>query len=122
MLKPGSIPDLVMQEAMNGRIIPVINRGILNEYRAVFLRPKFGFDSGKIQFVLEELTKRAVFCDASAVEDSIPDPKDVVFYAVTMEKRNMEDAYLVTGNLRHFPEEPFIVTPREMLEILSSKR
>lgn len=27
-------------------------------------------------------------------------------------------AYLVTGNIKHFPREPFIVTPRELLNIL----
>lgn len=41
----------------------------------------------------------------------IPDPKDVVFYAVLMEKRREEDAWLVTGNLRHFPMRTYIVTP-----------
>jgi hypothetical protein len=46
------------------------------------------------------------------------DAKDVVFYAVLMEKRKDNDAYLVTGNLKHFPLRPYIVTPREMLDIL----
>lgn len=50
------------------------------------------------------------------VEEILPDPGDTVFYAVTMEKRKQGEAYLVTGNQRHFPLRPFIVTPREMLE------
>jgi hypothetical protein len=29
-----------------------------------------------------------------------------------------EDAYLVTGNIKHFPKKPIVVTPAEMLEIL----
>ena len=37
-----------------------------------------------------------------------------------MEKRE-DDAYLVTGNLRHFPVKPFIVTAREMLDIMDGK-
>ncbi len=36
-----------------------------------------------------------------------------------MEKRREAEAYLVTGNLRHFPMRTYIVTPREMLDILS---
>ena len=48
----------------------------------------------------------------------LPDPKDVVFYAIVMEKRKEEDTYLVTGNIKHFPMVPFVVTPREMLDIL----
>lgn len=29
-----------------------------------------------------------------------------------------EDAYLVTGNIKHFPKKPFVVTPAEMLAII----
>jgi hypothetical protein len=35
-----------------------------------------------------------------------------------MEERKDEVSYLVTGNIKHFPEKPFIVTPREMLDII----
>lgn len=49
----------------------------------------------------------------------LPDMKDVPFYEVVLEKRSEDDAYLVTGNIKHFPNEPFIVTAREFLEILN---
>ena len=35
-----------------------------------------------------------------------------------MEKRKLEDAYLVTGNIKHFPAKPFVVTPRQMIDII----
>ena len=35
-----------------------------------------------------------------------------------MEQRRTEDTYLVTGNLKHFPSEHFVVTPRQMLDII----
>ena len=44
--------------------------------------------------------------------------KDLPFYEVVMEKRS-DNAYLVTGNQKHFPKEPFIVTAREMIDILN---
>ena len=62
----------------------------------------------------------ACFLDSAKVRESQPDPKDVVFYAVTMEARKTDEAYLVTGNIRHFPLKPYIVTPREMLTILEN--
>lgn len=46
--------------------------------------------------------------------------KDLPFYEVVMEKRE-DDAYLVTGNLKHFPVKAFIITARQMLEILDRK-
>ena len=51
-------------------------------------------------------------------DEEYPDPKDTVFYEVKMSK---EDAYLVTGNIKHFPNKPFVVTPKEMIEILSAR-
>ena len=57
--------------------------------------------------------------DAVPIEEIIPDPKDIVFYEVVMESRkDYDDAYLVTGNIKHFPVKSFIVTPKEMLEIM----
>ena len=44
------------------------------------------------------------------------------YYAVLMEKRKEDDAYLVTGNLKHFPMRTYVVTPREMLDIYRRKK
>lgn len=46
--------------------------------------------------------------------------KDLPFYEVVMKVRD-DDAYLVTENIKHFPEERFIVTARQMLDILDRK-
>lgn len=46
------------------------------------------------------------------------DMGDLVFYEAAMEKRD-DDAYLVTGNQKHYPVKDFIVTPAEMMEILN---
>ena len=43
---------------------------------------------------------------------------DLVFYEVVMEKRKADDAYLITGNLKHFTTREYIVTPAEMMSIL----
>ena len=56
-----------------------------------------------------------VLSDRVESQEYFPDPKDVVFYEVALSK---DDAYLVTGNTKHFPKKPIVVTPAEMLEIL----
>ena len=122
MLKNGSVPGQVAAEALNGDIIPVLNDEIIVEYEDVLNRPKFRFDKKAVKVLLDELKKRAVYSDYGLIEDEIPDPKDVVFYAVLMEKRKEDDAYLVTGNLKHFPVRTYIVTPREMLDIIEEAR
>ncbi len=122
MLKAGSVPGLVALEAMSGDILPVLNDEILAEYEDVLRRPKFRFEERAIRVFLEELKRRAVYVDAGSVEEVLLDEKDVIFYAVLMEKRKEEEAYLVTGNLKHFPVRTYIVTPREMLDIIQEGR
>ncbi len=118
MLKWQSVPGEILISTFNGVIVPVLNDEILAEYRTVLSRPKFGLTSEIVESVLAGITENAVFLDAEMLDVELPDPKDRVFYEVVMEKRKDEDAYLVTGNIRHFPTKPFIVTPREMLDII----
>ena len=122
MLKNNSIPGRVMAESLVGDIIPVLNDEIIAEYEDVLNRSRFKFNKYAVQVLIDELKRRAIFIDYDLIEDEIPDPKDVVFYAVLMEKRKEEDAYLVTGNLRHFPVRSYVVTPREMMDIVEEAR
>jgi putative PIN family toxin of toxin-antitoxin system len=121
LLKSNSIPARIIAEALNGDIIPILNSEIIEEYADVLSRPKFRFDKSAVKVLLDELGKRAIFSDYGLIEDEIPDPKDVVFYAVLMEKRKDDEAYLVTGNIKHFPVKTYVVTPREMLDIIENK-
>ena len=69
--------------------------------------------------MINALQKRGIRVEAGSINLVLPDLDDVVFYAVVMEKRKEENAYLITGNQKHFPKEPFVVTPREMLAIIA---
>lgn len=118
MMKMNSIPWQMVAESLTGRVIPLLNEEILEEYRNVLNRPKFRFPKSAIETLLDGLLERGILVDAVSVEEMIPDPKDIVFYEVVMEARKTQEAYLVTGNLKHFPIRPYVVTPREMLEII----
>ena len=120
MLKWDSVPGNIMELTFNGSVIPVINEEIIREYRDVLLRPKFHLTEEIINAVLDAINEKGFFVDAHTIEIELPDPKDRVFYEVVMEERKDEDAYLVTGNIKHFPIKPFIVTPRQMLDIIIS--
>lgn len=118
LFNASSVPGRIVEEAMRGSIIPLYNDEILAEYDEVLHRRKFRFDHDIIKLTIDTIIRRGVAVDAGPIEDVLPDPKDVVFYEVTMEKRKTDDAYLVTGNLKHFPQVHFVVTPREMLDII----
>ena len=117
-MKPESVPGQVLELVLDGVIVPVLNKTIIDEYRDVLLRPKFDFPEQIIKDILNEIYGHGVHVDAEHIDIDLPDPKDLVFYEVVMEERKEEDAYLVTGNIKHFPEKPFIVTPRQMIDII----
>lgn len=117
-MKPESVPGKVLELVLDGLIIPIFNKAIMKEYRNVLLRPKFAFSEQIVTDILNEMSDRGICVDAERLTVDLPDPKDIVFYEVVMEERKEEDAYLVTGNIRHFPNKPFIVTPREMIDII----
>ena len=84
-------------------------------------RKKFHFPIEAVIGLIEEIKKQAIYVDATPLDEYMPDPDDAVFYEIVVEARKDVDAYLVTGNLKHFPEKPYIVTPKEMIEILNKK-
>ena len=120
MLKWPSIPGSVLALALDGPITPLLSNAIMAEYREVLSRPKFHLNVDLIDDVLDSFNAVGVYVDADTIDIELPDPKDRVFYEVVMEERKQEDAYLITGNIRHFPHEPFIVTPRQMIDIIIS--
>ena len=50
-------------------------------------------------------------------DEELPDPKDLIFYETLLAARKKFPAYLVTGNLKHFPLTDFIISPRTMLDL-----
>ena len=118
MLKWDSVPGNILELTYGGTIIPLLNAHIVKEYRDVLARSKFHLTADIIDGAVGELERLGVFLDADTLDAELPDPKDRVFYEVVMEKRKSKAAYLVTGNIRHFPAKPFVVTPRQMLDII----
>jgi putative PIN family toxin of toxin-antitoxin system len=119
LLKWNSVPGVVLQAVFNGFVVPVYNDEILNEYRNVLNRPKFGFSSELISETISQMESLGVMENAlETVAEALPDPKDIVFYSIALSHGKTAETHLVTGNVKHFPANPIVVTPRQMLDIL----
>lgn len=113
---------LLIGRMISGDIIPVYSTETMKEYQEVLQRKKFKFDQSQIAYLLSAIIRFGIMVEPSATGEILPDMKDLPFYEVVVEKRKTDDAYLVTGNQKHFPIKPFIVTAKEMLDILNSTR
>jgi predicted nucleic acid-binding protein len=118
-IKLNSIPySLVADWVLEDRVRVVTCPSAIREYRDVLRRPKFtrfGFPPDW----LEDLIAWSLYLpDPPAWPHDLPDPADGVFLALA----KAAGAWLVTGNLKHFPEkarsEVTVVSPAEYLERL----
>lgn len=109
----------VVKRMIEGKIIPVYSQKIMKEYQEVLSRKKFGFPQDIVDYLLLAIAKYGVFIEPIPTDAVLPDMKDLPFYEVVLEKRD-DGAYLVTGNLKHFPEKDFIITARQMIDILDN--
>ena len=106
---------LIRDYILEGSIIPLFNEEILMEYEAVLSRPKFGFPIFLIEDMISAIVQTGISTERLKTEASFIDQKDVVFYEVALSR---DGSYLVTGNIKHFPKSPIVVTPAEMLAII----
>ena len=118
---PDSATAVVVNMIADRVIIPLYNEDILEEYGEVLRRDKFSFSEIKIRRLLSMIRQFGLDVSPSPTGEILPDMDDLVFYEVVMEKRD-DNAYLITGNLKHFPERSFIVTPAEMIEIMKNNQ
>ena len=106
----------VVEAILNGQIIPLYNEEIISEYEIVLNRPTFNFSEEKVDRYINAIIQKGLLASRIPSDIDFPDADDAVFYEVALSK---EDAYVVTGNLKHFPKTPIVVTPAEMIEILN---
>lgn len=118
LLKYHSIPGSLLELVFTDMITPVLNNEIESEYLSVLSRPKFHFSKEIINDIIQTFRLKGLYIDSSPINILLPDPKDVIFYELVMEQRKQSDTWLVTGNIKHFPNKSYVVTPRQMLDII----
>jgi len=107
----------VVNAVLTGTITPLYHKDMMLEYEDVLRRPKFHLTEATIQNVLNSIIQFGVEVFPQPSGEIFVDMDDLIFYEVALEKRE-DNAYLVTGNQKHYPIRDFIITPSEMMNIL----
>jgi uncharacterized protein len=121
VFKRTGVPALVLDLVVPGILTPCISDPVMAEYIDVLARPVLRQHAVRAREVLALMTTFAerVYPALTLTLCSDPDDNRFLECAVAAEAQ-----YLVTGNLRHFPQEHTlgvsIVTPREFLTRLTA--
>ncbi len=112
LLKPNSYPAHVLNAILNEKVTLLFDNRILEEYRRVLLRPRFGFSVEIVEPLLDYLESEGKFVVANYSGRAFDDDEDKKFYEVAVTGKT---DFLVTGNISHYPIEPLISTPRDFV-------
>ena len=100
LLSPHGPPARLLDLILAGKVRLLVDDRILDEYREVLLRPRFGFDPDDVATLLSFFETAAERVLAGPPPLVLSDPDDLPF-AETAVAGNADA--LVTGNPRHFP-------------------
>ena len=111
-------PAIIVDLIADGKIIPFYSNPILQEYWDVLSRKKFGFDSAQVSRLIDDIVRSGIAVEGKQFDKNKKiNADDRIFYDAAVEAT----AYLITGNIRHFPKETFIVTPAQFLTVIAGQ-
>ena len=105
----------VIKAVLNGQVVPVYNKAIIREYEEVLKRKKFHLDESVVDSMISYFMAFGVEEEQIHTDLAFQDEDDRVFYEVSLSN---DDAYLVTGNLKHYPRTIKVLTPSEFVKLL----
>jgi uncharacterized protein len=98
--KPGGLEGYVVQLVRSGQLQACVSAAMLAEYADVAARPKFAAHQACLAALVSDM-RQSLFFVPAAIESQGSDADDHHFLACAVAA---QAAWLITGNLRHFPE------------------
>lgn len=92
------------------------NVKIIEEYQEVLLRNKLGLRVEDVTELLDAVSIFGFIINPDKSDIHLPDESDRIFYDVA----KASNAFLITGNIKHYPMESFIINPTQFVALLEN--
>ena len=107
-----SAVKVAVRQILEDKVIAVFSDEMMAEYREVLGRKRFHFQEDVVFSFLELIIQIGKHVFPAPTSVPFIDSSDKPFYDAAV----AAGCWLVTGNKKHYPEESFIVSPREYIE------
>ena len=111
---PEATTAKVVRLLLEQEFVPLYDADIIAEYEDVLHRSKFPILKETAEALISFIIENGIESSRGNFAESMPDEDDRVFYEVSL---SQEDSFLVTGNLKHYPSSPRVITPAQFLEV-----
>jgi len=105
-------PYKILEMFFKGEITLCYSTEIVEEYNEVLHREKLGFSDEKVLDLLSEIAENGIYVETSISDIPFIDEDDKKFY----DAAKTCDAIVVTGNKKHYPDNPSILSPAEFIK------
>ena len=112
---PEAATAKVVRLLLEQEFVPLYDADIIAEYEDVLHRSKFPILKETADALISFIIENGIESSRVDFDESIPDEDDRVFYEVSL---SQEDSFLVTGNLKHYPTSPRVITPADFLNLI----
>ena len=113
LLSPSGNPAKIYKMFLTGMLSLIFSTDIFEEYQDVLRRPSLKISPIDSDIIFSSILQYGEKVEPVPSIIVLPDEDDRVFY----DTAKTAGAYLVTGNKKHYPQEPFMLTPTEFLEL-----
>ena len=110
---PQSPTSTVVKLLLDGVFTPLYDHNVIEEYEEVLHRAKFRLLPGVADALISYIVENGIETSGTSFPEAMPDEDDRVFYEIAL---SVEDSFLVTGNLRHYPSTPKVITPADFID------
>ena len=112
---PEAATAKVVRLMLEQGFVPMYDEDIITEYEDVLHRSKFPILPETADVLISYIIENGIEASRVHFEEPMQDEDDRVFYEVSLSK---EDSFLVTGNLRHYPTSPRVITPADFINLI----
>ena len=112
---PEAATTKVVRLLLEQEFVPLYDADIIAEYEDVLHRSKFPILKETADALISFIIENGIESSRVDFEESMPDEDDRVFYEVSL---SQDDSFLVTGNLKHYPMSPRVITPADFVNII----
>jgi putative PIN family toxin of toxin-antitoxin system len=116
LLSPYGNPAAILNMFFNDAIQVYYCDNILSEYSDVLFRPALNIKPEKAKNFFKILSETGTPVEPAVSSITLPDEDDRTFYDTARHC----GAILITGNIKHYPDENHIMTPREFIDMLNT--
>ena len=112
---PEAATAKVVRLLLEQEFVPFYDADIIAEYEDVLHRSKFPILPEVADALISYIMEHGIEASRVSFAESMPDEDDRVFYEVSL---SQEDSFLVTGNLKHYPTSPHVITPADFINLI----